>query len=79
MSKRKTNVQFLKQVMEFSDHGALMQMFIVEGLRLYAEKVLADQDKLRESMKDGFIHPDAWIGCAKEFTAKLDEHLGVKE
>ena len=79
MSKRKTNVQFIKHTMDYSAHGAMMQMFMLEGLRIYSDIVLSDEEGLRESMQNNFVHPDTWIGCAKEFKAKLDEHLGVKE
>lgn len=73
--KRKTNVQFIKHTMDYSAHGALMQMFVIEGLRIYAEQVLADEAGLRESMKNHVVHPEAWIGCAKEFREKLYDHL----
>lgn len=69
--KQKTNVQRIKHIMEFSKHGALMQAFIIQALSDYSADVEKHEAQLKEAMKDSFIHPDAWIGCAKELNAYL--------
>jgi len=58
-----TNQEFLKWVMNFSAHGALAEVFIIEAVRFYSEKV-ANQPK-PEDDGNSFISPVAWheLGC----------------
>ena len=35
-TKQKTNVQFIRHLMETSRHGALMQAFVLEAIERYA-------------------------------------------
>ncbi len=57
----KTNVEFMTDLMEYSDSGALMQAFVIEALYYYS-KVMLD-NPLPEK---GFINPEAWTRCATE-------------
>lgn len=74
----KTNVEFVTEIMEFSKHGALSQVFVLEGVRLYAERV---SKMYAEKMAAGGI-PDptamvsesVWAGIADEFIAKFKEN-----
>jgi hypothetical protein len=68
----KTNVQLIKHIMEFSKHGPLMQAFIIQALNDYSANVVKHEASLKEAMKDSFIHPDAWVGCAKELNGYLN-------
>lgn len=72
--KVQTNVQFVVDMMEHSAHGALVQAFVLEAIDRYAKQVMSDQDKLRVQMKNHLVHPEAWIGCAKEVNAKCLAH-----
>lgn len=56
----KTNVEFVKELMEFSETGALMQVFIIEAIRFYAENTL----EWKGEWKNGFISQEAWNRCA---------------
>jgi hypothetical protein len=72
MAKHKTNVQFVKHIMEYSQHGALMQVFIMQALDQYSKRVAASTpEKLDSPMVDG----RSWHGCAKELQAALDAHF----
>lgn len=62
----KTNVEFVTELMEFSNHGALSQVFIIEAIRRYAEACSE-----RRISDNGFISPDAWQGVAREIRDKL--------
>ena len=73
LAVRKTNSEFLDELMSFSDHGALMQAFVIEGLRLYANQVVAAD---LSSMKNGFILPEAWKGCAEEYLTAWRNNYG---
>ena len=70
MSKRKTNVQFVKSIMEFSQHGALAQMFVIEAITKYAK---ACAEAKPEDMDSGFISGAAWQAVAKEIQGKIAE------
>jgi hypothetical protein len=71
MAKRKSNTEFLVDVMDFSRHGALMQVFILDGLAKWAEQVAASTPA--DYPKFTGVHPESWIACGKELKAKLDE------
>lgn len=69
-TKAQSNVEFVTDIMEFSNYGALSQMFVIEALRNWSERVAAaDPTK----METGFISGAAWVGVAKEIKAKLEE------
>lgn len=76
MKRRKTNREVICDLIDFSDHGGLMQMFIVETLMQTAQRV-ADA----EAAPDGWpnmISWEAWQGCANEIIADFDKHYGDK-
>jgi hypothetical protein len=68
--KRPTNVEFVTELMEFSNKGPIIQAYVLEALRLYSESVVANQEQIPE---DGFISRAVWVGCAQEVLAKLEE------
>lgn len=71
-ARRKTNTQFIKHLMDFSNNGALMQAFVLTAIEKYSDAVAkADPDELN----NGFISGNAWIACAKEARTALDTHL----
>lgn len=64
----KTNVEFVTDLMEFSDMGPLMQAFVIEALAQYSKQVI----KAGESKCDStFISGKAWVTCAKELQQKF--------
>jgi len=72
--KNKTNVQRIKHIMEYSKHGALMQAFVIDALIKYSAEVVKNEKLLKESMKDSFVTPEAWVGCAKELNEYLNKN-----
>ena len=42
--KRLTNEEFVIYLMNYSSNGALVQSFVIEALRFYAEKVTENGD-----------------------------------
>lgn len=71
MSKRKTNTEFIVELMEFSGHGAMMQVFVMTAIERYAQMAL------KERLPDGgMINPDIWQGVAREALDKLTAHFG---
>ncbi len=73
-----TNVEFVTDMMDFSNYGALAQMFIIDALTKWSGKVAETPiEVLREQFgENSFINPDAWHGVAKEIKAKLDAQYG---
>lgn len=69
-----TNEQKLTALINHSRAGALIQAFVMEGLRIYSQQVLANKDALREEMggERGFINPEAWIACAEDTLSALN-------
>ena len=67
-----TNAQVLRELMNHSKSGVLMEAFIIEGLRAYSEHVL------KSDMPDSaMVSANAWKACAQEVIEKLDKVYGT--
>ena len=64
----KTNAQKVHELMTRSPAGPLMQAFVLEAIRRYADQVLAD-GKPADNPR-ALISPAAWYCCAE--TARLE-------
>lgn len=60
-----TNVERIAHIMDFSKAGPMAQIFIMHAVHDYCERILANEDKTLELMKDNFIHGPAWIRTAR--------------
>jgi hypothetical protein len=69
---RKDNVKFVHDYMNWG--SPLNQIFVMQAINQFAEKVFQQQDQLREDMKDGFVHPEAWIKCALDWKKEYEEN-----
>jgi hypothetical protein len=67
--KRPTNVEFISYLMTQSQHGALVQSFVIEAIRYYAEQVASTPKPTEHG--DAFISPIAWHNIAEEVLAKM--------
>lgn len=65
-----TNVDLVKDIMEFSEFGAMAQIFVMDALHKMSKRVA--ESKVEDYPEDGFINPEAWIGVAKEIQTKLN-------
>ena len=61
--KRKTNIQLVTDLMTHSQHGVLMQAFIIEAIAKYAEQTKVSPPW---STDNTFISEAAWRACADE-------------
>ena len=75
--KNETNIEFLTRLMEFSPHGALTQMFVIDAVAKHAQHV-ATAD-LTNWPKYGLINPDAWKATAQHILEAFKEHGYIKE
>lgn len=69
---KETNIEFVQRLMNFSQNGAMMQLFVIQALDTFAKIVLEEEDKVRSTMKDSIINPEAWIRCARELKGAID-------
>ena len=72
IKQRKTNVQLVTQMMNYSAYGALAQAFIINAISAAAD-VTAQTDPAGYPPNDMFS-PEAWIGVAREIQASFKEH-----
>jgi hypothetical protein len=71
--KRQTNVEFITELMEFSNHGAMAQLFIMDALKKVANHVASiPLEELRKEFDGSMVSADAWHGVAKEISQKFD-------
>lgn len=70
--KNQTNVQMIKQGMEYSDYGALSQAFVIEAIAKYAAQVAQHPASVFDS---GLLSGAAWKGVAKEWQDRIDAHI----
>jgi hypothetical protein len=62
IAKQPTNAQLINALMSYSTQGVLMQAFLIEAIRKYAE-----QTKVSPPWSDqSFISEAAWRACADE-------------
>ena len=66
-----TNVEKITQIMEYSEFGALAQMFVMDAVSKFANLVANTPIEELESMRNGLISPEGWRGVAVEIAEKL--------
>ena len=66
--KHQTNTQFIQKLMTQSGQGALIQAFVIEAIRKYAELTL----EAPPWDKEVFISQAAWKACAQEAMDAID-------
>jgi hypothetical protein len=64
-----SNTEFVVDVMNYSNSGAMIQMFVIEALRYYSEQVA--KGVAPENDPNAFINPRSWWHCAKELQKKI--------
>jgi hypothetical protein len=67
----KTNIEFVKWLMNYSPHGALCQVFIIEAIRHYAEQISHTKPPEPEN-DNGFISAIAWHNIAVDILNKIE-------
>ena len=65
---RMTNTEFVVHLMEYSRNGPLMQMFVIDALGKWADRVAASPP-----IEHGLINGEAWKDCAVELRERLNE------
>lgn len=72
--KTMDNIEWMSHIATFSDHGALMQMFMLDALYKYATKVASmDPKDVAQAMRGSAVNAEAWHGTAKELVRRFEE------
>lgn len=74
--KFQSNEAFVKDLMNFSAFGGLSQAFVIEAIMKWSEIIAAEDPKKFES---DFMSGAAWVGVAKEISAKCEAKYGPKK
>ncbi|MGM3411942.1 hypothetical protein [Ralstonia holmesii] len=77
MPKPKTNIEFVRELMDFSRFGPLAQMFVIDALSKWSDKIANTPVEELHKAFDGnlLIGAEAWQGVAREIKDKLDAHF----
>ena len=67
MKKPKTNIKLVTEMMEYSQHGALAQMFVIAAIDVYSRQVIAGP--LLDP--DSFVNPEKWKEVAEDIQRQL--------
>lgn len=71
-----TNTEFLTELMEYSNSGAMMQLVVMQALITYTENTIRDEQRFLEQMKNHpMISGEGWMRTVKELHAKLEERM----
>ena len=77
MSKRPmTNIEKVQHIMEYSSYGALAQLFVMDALHKWSERVSKASS---DDVGNGVVSGEAWIGVAKEIHDKLRSELTIDD
>jgi hypothetical protein len=72
LGRHETNTEFITRIMEFGcPTGALIQPFVIEALRSYAERYAVNPIP-----ENNFINPEAWMETAQWALAELEKKYG---
>lgn len=67
--KNETNVEFVTKLMEFSNHGPLAQLFVLDALEKWS-KIIASKDA--SDLDSPMICGAAWKSTAQEINDKIN-------
>lgn len=79
MKNRKTNIEFVNDLMNFSPYGALSQIFVVQAIEHYAkevnqeltDEVLDEIDKNKDDNRISLVCNRSWRGVADNIIERL--------
>lgn len=80
MPTPKTNIEFARELMDFSRFGPLAQMFVIDALTKWSDKI-ADTpvEELRKAFEGNpLISAESWQGVAREIKEKLDANFAQR-
>lgn len=70
----KTNTDFVNYIMNYSQQGAMSQMFVIEAIRFYS-KLIVDNGEPQDNVLS-LLSPVAWYKTAKEINSYWEQKYG---
>jgi hypothetical protein len=70
----KSNTEFVRDLMEYSRNGPLIQAFIIQALDRFSKRVAAGKP---EDFDSAMVSGRAWHDCGAELQEKLNARLGA--
>lgn len=67
-----TNIEFMERIMNFCPHGPLIQAFVLEALRQYAETVADPKVHIPDT---ALLSGQAWKRTGEWLSGQLEAHL----
>lgn len=67
--KLKSNVEFVTDLMEYSQYGGVSQVFIIEAIRYYSELIISRGEPKDDP--EAFINPTLWYKVAKDINQQV--------
>lgn len=73
---KQTNSEFLTELMEYSQSGAMMQMVIMQALVTYTDNMIADEQAFLKQMENHpMISGPGWMRAVKELHTALEKRM----
>lgn len=66
-----TNTELVVEMMEYSNFGALSQLFIMEAIRKEADRIAATKPEQYDKEQWDYISVEVWIAVANEISKKI--------
>jgi hypothetical protein len=76
--EKMTNIDRVHHMMNFSDHAALAQVFIIEAIRHYSATVRANEPP-EDPDDHAFITKRKWWEISVDVNKEINQHLNIKE
>lgn len=75
-----TNVEFVQHIMNFSKHGALSQMVVLDCLQRGLEHYISHKDEILEAEKArrekgqySLVNMEAWVSCCEDNLQRIQQ------
>ena len=72
MQDSRTNVEFVRDLMEDSSQGPMAQLVVLAAIEKYVAYVTQNKEAAIEQMKNSFIYGPTWVACCEELHRKTE-------
>lgn len=69
--KYKASKSPFAKIVAAAKYDVMLAVFVVDAAAKFADKVIADEAAVIESMKDSFVSGEAWVEAAKNVKAAI--------
>jgi hypothetical protein len=73
-TESQSNIEFVTDLMTYSKHKSLVQVFVIEAIRYYSEQV--SKSKPVSENTQSIISPKFWHAIAVDVNKKVSERYG---